>query len=124
MERLFDAIIMSRREEFNLVFSRVLTPKGNNCFYCDSILSSDNKSLVFASVISGYDEVYSEDLIENIDLALAGEEFEMFHQPDSLTDDFEIKINPPNVLISKNNYSVSLQIWKELMQEWLTFINS
>lgn len=115
---------MSRREEFNLVFSRVLTPKGNNCFYCDSILSSDNKSLVFASVISGYDEVYSEDLIENIDLALAGEEFEMFHQPDSLTDDFEIKINPPNVLISKNNYSVSLQIWKELMQEWLTFINS
>jgi hypothetical protein len=115
---------MSRREEFNLVFSRVLTPQGNNCFYCDSILSSDKKSLVFATVLSGYNEVYSEYLIENIDLALAGSEFEEFHQPDSLTDNFVINISPPNVLISTNNYSVNLQIWKELMQEWLIFLNT
>lgn len=115
---------MSKREEFNLIFSRVLTPEGNSCFYCDSTLSSDNRSLVFATVLSGYDEVYSEDLIENIDFALTGEEFEVFYQPDSLTDNFEIKINPPNVLISKDNYSVSLQVWKELMQEWLLFLNT
>lgn len=115
---------MSRREEFNLVFSRVLTPQGNSSFYCDSILTSDNKSLVFASVLSGYDEVYSEYLIENIDLALAGEQFEMFHQPDSLSDNFQIIINPPNVIVSSNNYSISLQDMKGLLQEWLAFINA
>ncbi|WP_395053573.1 hypothetical protein [Flavobacterium sp.] len=59
---------MTRREEFNLTFSRVLTPQGNIHYFCDSISSNTNQSLTIATILTGYDEKEDvEYLIENLE---------------------------------------------------------
>jgi hypothetical protein len=114
---------MSRRKDFNLTFNRTKTTGGSLIYYCDS-LSIDNQSLCLSTILSGYNEKDDVNyLIENIILALSGQEYEDFHQPDSLNGSFELIISPPNMIILPNNHSISLQIWKELLNEWLDFIS-
>ncbi|MFC4478825.1 hypothetical protein [Flavobacterium chungangensis] len=115
---------MSRKKDFNLAFNRTKTPGGSIIYYCNSLSSSNNQSLCLATILSGYHEKDDVNyLLENITLAQNGMQFEDFHQPDSLTGNFELIISPPNIIISPNNHLISLQIWKELLNEWLDFIS-
>ncbi|RYJ36818.1 hypothetical protein NU08_4217 [Flavobacterium anhuiense] len=115
---------MSRRKDFNLTFSRTKTPGGSLIYYCDSMSSTNNQSLCLATILSGYHEKDDINyLIENITLAQNGQQYEDFHQPDSLTGSFELIISPPNIVISPNNHQIPLQACKELLNEWLEFIS-
>ena len=113
---------MTRREEFNLTFSRVLTPQGNIHHFCDSISSNNNQSLTIATILTGYDEKEDvEYLIKNLESAINGDFYDAEHQTDALAGSLRIIINSTNVTI--DNYIFSIQSWKELMQEWLLFLS-
>ena len=112
---------MSRKEEFNLRFEKYIRQTGTEVYYCDT--SALGQSRTFALILSGYDRFYTDDLIEEIENAQAWDYYVDYHHPDSLTEHFAVIIVPPNVLISSHNYQIPLQVWKELMQEWLAFLN-
>lgn len=112
---------MCRREEYNLTFSKAVID-GIIFHFCNATQAGQPQT--FAVILEGYDKFYTEDLIEAIENAQAGQHFDDYHHPDSLTDDFGITIAPPNVIISSHNYHIPLQVWKELMQEWLVFLEA
>ncbi|QQV01264.1 MULTISPECIES: hypothetical protein [Chryseobacterium] len=112
---------MTKREQFNLSFSKAIID-GIVFYFCNATQTGSPQT--FATILEGYDKFYAEDLIEAIDSAQAGQYYVDYHHPDSLTDDFGITIVPPNVVVSSHNYQIPLQVWKELMQEWLNFLKS
>lgn len=112
---------MSRKSEFHLSFSKAIID-GVVFHFCDATQTGQPQT--FATILEGYDKTYAEDLIEEIENAQAGQYLDDYHHPDSLTDGFGITIVPPNVVISSHNYQIPLQVWKELMQEWLSFLKS
>lgn len=112
---------MSRKSEFHLSFSKA-TIDGIIFHFCDATQTGQPQT--FATILEGYDKFYTEDLIEAITNAQTGQYYADYHHPDSLTDDFGITIAPPNVVISSHNYKITLQVWKELMQEWLAFLQT
>ena len=113
---------MSRREELNLHFRKIQTARGFN-FSCESGVTT-GPSLDYAIILSGYDIAYTQHLINNIVAAQNNEPFEVSHLTDNLLDDFEVRIVPPNVEVTDSNYVIPMQVWKELMQEWLAFLQS
>jgi len=115
---------MTRREQFNLEFHKSVMPDGTMDYDCEA-MTDVNQDLVFATILRGFDEYDSEDIIESISEAQKGEsDYRDFYCPDSLTDGFAIIISPPNVIISTDEYIQPLQVWKELMQEWLVFLKT
>ena len=63
-------------------------------------------------------------IIDAIEEAENNQPFDPYHGPDSLSDDDEIIIVPPNVTIASGRRSISMTDWKQLMQEWADFQRS
>jgi hypothetical protein len=118
---------MSRREEYKLKFQKIEDTKWSTYYHCDGT-TGDNRSLFIATILRGHNDLNTTEIfLEEIDLALAGkfEDMDEFWQPDSLTDTERCYIIPPNIILGKEQkYTLPLQNFRELLQEWLSFLNS
>ena len=113
---------MTKREEFELTFKK--STLGGVLFYDCYGNSQNNQSLLIATTLDGYNKIEVETLLEEIELAETGGEYEEFYQPDSLGGSFRILIYPPNVHIANGEFTISLQSLKELLKEWLEFLKT
>lgn len=116
---------MARREEYNLRFQKTEN-SGWSTYYDCSGTSVDSRSLFIATILRGHnDSGAPEAFIEEIELAENGQfqDMDEFWQPDSLTDSFRCFITPPNIILGKDHdYTLPLQHFKELLQEWAEFL--
>lgn len=116
---------MTRREEYNLSFNKVKSSGWSTYYVCEGN-SQDGRSLFVATILRGHDDIVTvEAFLEEITFAENGQfqDIDEFWQPDSLTDGFRCFITPPEIKLGKDyDYVVPLQGFKELLQEWLEFL--
>lgn len=112
---------MTKQEEYQLTFKRLKDSDGDFYFSCEHF-GNTNQYQFYAHIIDMMDANECEGVIENIIAAQNSEYYEEFVGPDSLSDDDTIELSPPNVIVG--GWSVSMTDWKQLMQEWIDFLNS
>lgn len=111
---------MSRRQEYNLNFNKVNSSVFSPLFIC---IGNENTagSLELASLLRSISDKESDGLLEEVNLALTGGDYEEYYSPDGSAVD-TIKITPPNAIYN-DYYTISLFDLKELLEEWIDFIN-
>ena len=118
---------MTKREEYQLKFQKIESDDWSTYYDCVGA-ETDGRSLFIATILRGHnDSGATETFIEEIDLAESGQfqDMDEFWQPDSLTDSFRCFIVPPNIVLGKNHrYTLPLQDFRELLQEWLDFLKT
>jgi hypothetical protein len=115
---------MSRKDKYKLVFSKVVSKTSFRvrCF-CESTIS-DNTSDELATLLNVISDREGEFLLEELNLALSGGDYEEFYTPDGvvMTND-GVQITPPNVIIN-DSAELPLSEFKLLVEEWVEFCKS
>ena len=109
---------MTKREQYGLSFYKIITSNGNIRHLCKTDRTDAYSNLI---VIRFLNSIEAQGLIDEITRALAGEFFEPFFTSDGVESE-DIDLVYPNVIV--NGTSVSMQDMKDLLLEWLSFINS
>ena len=79
-------------------------------------------SLQLASLLRSVSDKEPDGLLEEVALAIAGGDYEEYYSPYGSAVD-TIKIVPPNAIYN-DYYTVTLIELKQLLQEWISFIES
>ena len=61
---------------------------------------------------------------EELAAAEKGDAFEEIYHPDALTDDFRVLLQPPTVGIADGTFFMPMQVFRELLEEWLGFMGA
>lgn len=83
-----------------------------------------NKHMFVSHLLSMLDTVECEHIIESIKNAQNGLPFQPYHGPDSMSDDDQFDIVPPNIIYGGGEWSMPMEEWKRIMQAWKDFIVS
>lgn len=113
---------MTKREQYKLNFEKL---KIDNSYYrygCVSSNTTINGSPQLANLLDVLSDREPDGLLEEVNLALTGGDYEEYYSPDMSSVD-NIKITPPNAVIN-NSFTISLIDLKKLLQEWIAFIES
>lgn len=92
----------------------------SDSFICRGTINI-NASLQLANILEILSDGDSVGLLDEINLALNGNFFEEIYRPDGSSVD-KIEITPPNAIINEN-FTISLIELKELLEEWIGFVN-
>lgn len=112
---------MTKQEEYQLKFERFKDSDGDMHFWCEHLGSSSLYEF-YANFLINIDFSLSTHIIQEIQSAQNGQYFEPFQGPDSLVDEDEIEISPPNIILNNGEWSVSMNDFKELLEEWKDFV--
>lgn len=112
---------MTKKEQFQLTFSKVRSSYGTN-YYCARKIDppNDYNELVFLSFVGSSSVDF---LIAQINGALNGTNYDDEPISDAWAD-LDIKITSTSFIINDDMLSIPLQDMKDLLLEWKTFINS
>lgn len=110
------------RQKFNLIFEK----KRNwfSLYYYCITKSPKQEYAQLASKLSTMSQIECEGLIESMVDAEDGKYYEEFFalDADAASDNDEIHILPPNIIIDKS-VTISFSDMKKLLQEWMSFRN-
>jgi hypothetical protein len=114
---------MTRREQYNLIFRRIIDD-GYTEFLCYQ-LDNDLPYARLAEKLRLMHKVECLGLIETIEDAENNQYYEEYFSldRDAASDTDEIRILPPNVIIDQD-IIIPFQDMKELLQEWVTFMET
>jgi hypothetical protein len=117
---------MTKQEQYNLSFQKINTPEFNNYYDCNGD-SSVEGSIGLALLLQSISKNEAGGLLEEVDLAIS----ETGYEEDYVLDfDSSIWIDfiPPNAILHYSggivSYTVPLNDLKELLEEWITFVNN
>jgi hypothetical protein len=113
---------MSRKEEFALTFLK-FTEDAVTFYDCIGV-ETNKISLLLATTLNGFNSIIIDIFFEELRFIENGEAFEKYFQPDSLKDDFRMILEPPMVGIANGEFLLSIQVFKELLEEWSDFMCS
>ena len=111
---------MSRREQYMLTFQKWRNPDDGEIVNLCRKAVVDNYS--FLQIIEDFSIAEIHSLINNIENAQNGLQYNDLFLAGRVDEDLDVMIAPPNFLIGAT-CSLPLQHMKELLQEWLDFIN-
>ncbi len=114
---------MTKREQYNLVFSKFYDQKFKRYRYACKHIGEINQynELQFLQRFDNAHETLG--LIDEINMALNGQYYEEYFSTDS-TEDIEIRLLFPNVIFGENDLTIPMIDLEELLQEWLEFIKN
>jgi hypothetical protein len=110
---------MSIHEQLGITFRVIENQnyKSFRAFYDGNI----NRNRFISHMLNMYDITLCQSIILAISNAQNNSGFNDFHGPDSLDDGDFIEIVVPNVLIAEGDWTMPMNDWKQLMQEWINF---
>lgn len=114
---------MKKEEKYKLRFVR--NENDSFLFYCDVIVRNDETNALSELLTTSRDVDTTWSIIEEIDLALLGEEFDGEIAFNVTPGDFSLTLTPPEAVIGLYSYTYKIPLvdLKELLQEWLAFIS-
>jgi hypothetical protein len=86
--------------------------------------SEDKQSLLLATTLRGFNRIDIEVFFEELAAAEKGDVYEEIYHPDALTDDFRVLLQSPTVGIADGTFFMSVQVFRELLEEWFGFMGS
>lgn len=111
---------MTKKEQYALSFIKISDNLGD--MYICTGKENVQGSLQLASLLRSVSDKEPDGLLEEVALAIAGGDYEEYYSPDGSAVD-TIKIVPPNAIYN-DYYTVILIELKQLLQEWISFIES
>lgn len=113
---------MTKRELYRLNFQKLNIQNWGIRFTCTSFSPSTSGSPQLAMLLDVLSDREPDSLLEEIESALNGDDFEEIYRPDSSTVD-KIEIIPPNAIINES-FTISLTELKALLEEWIEFVDN
>ena len=111
---------MTKREQYGLSFINWVNPIDKTV---NKVCKRENVNTYSElQIISRLSIHEIQSLLQNIQNAIKGEYYEEIYSSER-TDDTSVEIHPPNVIINEI-YSIPLIDIRDLLQEWLAFINT
>lgn len=113
---------MAKQEQYKLNFIKI-NYEGNKVYHRCNMIQTNQESLALSELLN-YIGKYPEGLIDEIDNAQSGQDFDEIYSFDTAPGDFGLKILPPNAIIEQMGYSytISLIDLKELLEEWRYYL--
>lgn len=111
---------MTIKEQYKLIFSKMKMEGFSDSFMCTGS-SYVNGSLQLATLLRALSDKEPDGLLEEVNLALTGGDYEEYYSIDMSSVD-TIRMIPPNAIIN-NSFSISLIDLKQILEEWIYFIN-
>ena len=113
---------MLMKEKFNLIFEKKRS-WFSVYYYCSTKYPKHEYTYLASKLITMH-QIECEGLIESIDDAENGKYYEEYFalDADAASDNDEIHILPPNIIIDKS-VTISFSDMKKLLHEWMSFRN-
>lgn len=111
---------MTKKEQYSLKFVKIKDSVNSDTYLCQGDFSVQG-SLKLAHLLSILSNREPQYLLEEVNLALSNGDFEEYYLPDASVTDV-IRIVPPNIIV--NGFTITLLNLKQLLQEWIAFIES
>jgi len=113
---------MTKREQYNLNFEKLKINGSYFRFGCSSYNALIHGSLQLSSLLDVLSNREPDGLLEEVNLALSGQCFEDIYRPDGSSID-KVEIFPPNAIVN-DSFTISLIDLKELLEEWISFVEN
>ncbi|ARS34594.1 hypothetical protein [Pontibacter actiniarum] len=108
---------MTKREQYKLTFNKI-----KNRVYCGQS-EITTESYFLCSLLNQLSDREPEYLLDEIKLAVAGQDFDAFYSVDGALFSDGVHIQPPNAIINEK-YEVKLVDLKQLLDEWIAFVRA
>lgn len=113
---------MTKQELYKLNFEKLNIKDWGIRYGCTSYSNNVTGSSQLASLLDTLSDREPDYLLEEINLALSGGDYEEYYSPD-MSGVESVRISPPNAIIN-DDFSISLIDLKELLEEWIEFVEN
>jgi hypothetical protein len=110
---------MSRKQQYNLVFSKLTVQGYFDSFLCTQVGESA-EAHALSNLLYALGRLEGPSLLEELDNALNNRPFEEYYSPDNANFSDGVQIIPPAAIINQQ-VEVPLTHLKELIEEWIAF---
>jgi len=110
---------MSRKQQYNLVFSKFAVHGYRDSFLCTEVGESA-EAHALSNLLYALGRWEGPSLLEELDNALNNRPFEEYYSPDNANFSEGVQITPPITIINQQ-ITVPLSHLKELIEEWVAF---
>jgi hypothetical protein len=112
---------MTKREQYKLSFDKMNIPNWGVRYTCTQTQVTDD-SIYLSQLLDLLSVRQADEFLYELNNALSGAYFEEYFSFNASSIDYSVRIMPPNVVIN-GTYSITLNNLKELVEEWVQFIN-
>lgn len=112
---------MTKREKHNLKFYKINDPFGNIDYFCNR--EGTVNSFNILTILQQLDPISTQGLIDEIQKVYQARLTEQSFSTDGVEEDY-IKLDYPNVVFGENDLVIPMMEMKDLLIEWLMFLNS